>query len=198
MMSYQGRFSSLRNQRGIAMLAVMVILVMLTALGIAAITVTSLENTSAGYTRTNEAGVQAAESCVQTGAQVIQQVLDSGAVPPGLVWPVGPVVNAANLQPEILLLNTNNADVAIGPAAAPNLRMMVPAVNPIYQVTGDIDKDFRKQSGSGEFGKATIETFFTINCFAQNQATGTVVNVRGEYYCYTGEGDQGCKRQPNS
>ena len=186
----------LENDRGVAMLAVMAILVMLTALGIAAITVTSMDNTSAGYARTNEAGVQAAEACVETGAQVIQQSLNLGAVPATLVLPAGPVVNAANLQPEILLLNTNNPDVAIGPAAAPNIQLNVPTLNPAYLVNGDIDKDFRKQSGSGEFGAGTIETFYTINCFAQNIDTGTVTNVRGEYYCYTSEGDQGCKRQP--
>ncbi|GKS59930.1 hypothetical protein YTPLAS18_34570 [Nitrospira sp.] len=184
------------NEQGIALLAVMVILIMLTALGIAAITMTSMENTSAGYTRTNEAGVQAAEACVHTGAQVIQQVLNLGSIPATLALPAGPVVNTAALQPEILLLNLNNPDFAIGAGATPNLQMNVPTVNPVYLVTGDIDKDFRKQTGSGEFGKATIETFFTINCFAQNIATGSVTNVRGEYYCYTGEGDQGCKRQP--
>lgn len=186
----------IKSQRGVAMLAVMAILVMLTALGIAAITVTSMENTSAGYARTNEAGVQAAEACVATGAQVIQQSLNLGSVPATLVLPAGPVVNAAALTPEILLLNTNNPDTPIGPAAAPNIQMNVPTVNPVYLVNGDIDKDFRKQTGSGEFGAGTIETFYTINCFAQNIATGTVTNVRGEYYCYTSEGDQGCKRQP--
>ncbi len=185
------------NQSGIALLAVMVILTMLTALGIAAITMTSMENTSAGYARTNEAGVQAAEACVQTGTQVIQQVLNAGAVPATLVQPAGPIVNAANLSPEILLLNTNNPDVPIGPAAAPNLQMNLPAVNPVYLVNGDIDKDFRKSSGGG-FGEATnvTETFFTINCFAQNIATGAVTNVRAEYYCYVAGGDQTCKRQP--
>lgn len=188
--------SQIGSEQGVALLVVMVILIMLTALGIAAITMTSMENTSAGYTRTNEAGVQAAEACVHTGAQVIQQVLNLGSIPATLALPAGPVVNTAALQPEILLLNTNNPDLAIGAGATPNLQMNVPTVNPAYLVTGDIDKDFRKQTGSGEFGKATIETFFTINCFAQNIATGSVTNVRGEYYCYTGEGDQGCKRQP--
>ena len=190
----------MKDERGIALLAVMVILIMLTALGIAALTMSSMDNLSAGYTRTNEAGVQAAEACVQTGAQVIQQVLNLGTVPATLLFPAGPVVNTAALEPEILLLNTNNPDVAfdmaLGAAANPNLRMDVPTVNPTYRVFGDIDKDFRKQTGSGEFGKATIETFFTINCFAQNTVTGSITNVRGEYYCYTGEGDQGCKRQP--
>lgn len=185
------------NERGVAVLAVMVVLILMTALGIAAITMTNMESTSAGYSRTNEAGVQAAEACVQTAANVIQQVLNAGAVPGTLVEPAGPVVNAANLAPEILLLNTNNPDVAVGPAAAPNIRMNVPAVNPVYVAAGDIDKDFRKSSGGG-FGDPTtvVETFYTINCFATNMTTGAVTNVRGEYYCYVTGGDQACKRKP--
>lgn len=184
-----------QNEQGVAILAVMVVLIIMTALGMAALTITNMETLSANYTRTNEAGVQAAESCVQTGINVIQQSLSAGGVPATLVWPNGPVVNAADLEPEVLLTRLGDPDVAVGAAAAPDLRMSVPLVNPVYNVVGDIDKDFVKIAGGGEFGAADYATFFRVNCFAQSIVSGAVSNVQAEYYCFTAKGDQQCKRR---
>ncbi|MFO0775490.1 MAG: hypothetical protein U0172_12575 [Nitrospiraceae bacterium] len=186
------------NERGAAVLVVMVILMMMTALGIAAITVTNMESTSAGYARTNEAGVQAAEACVETGVNVVQQVMLARVVPGTLVWPNGPIAAAAapTLAAEIVQLDTNNADFAIGAGSTPDLFINVPAINPAYQVTGDIDKDYRKAQGAFNDPSTVVETFFRINCFAQNLTTGSVTNVQGEYYCYASAGDQTCKRKP--
>lgn len=186
---------SVKNERGVAILAVMVVLIIMTALGMAALTITNMETLSASYSRTNEAGVQAAESCVQTGINVIQQALAAGSVPATLVWPNGPVVNAADLEPEVLLTRLSDPDVAMGAAAAPDLRMNVPVVNAAYSVVGDIDKDFVKISGGGEFGGADYATFYRVSCFAQNIMTGSVSNVQAEYYCFTAKGDQQCKRR---
>lgn len=190
------RHTMLGTEQGIATLAVMVILVLMTALGIAALTVTNMESTSAGYSRTNEAGVQAAEACVQTGVQVIQQVVLARMVPATLQVPAGPVPAAAmaTLAQELVLLDTNNADVPIGAGASPDLIMAVPVVGPVYQVAGDIDKQYRKIQGS--FGDSVVETFYRINCFAQHTSTGAVTNVQAEYYCYAASGDQTCKRKP--
>jgi Tfp pilus assembly protein PilX len=58
-----------------AMLTVMMVLLMLTVLGIAAITASGLGNNMAGLQRTMEASANAAESCLGTGANIIQQVL---------------------------------------------------------------------------------------------------------------------------
>ncbi len=186
------------NERGIATLAVMVILVLMTALGIAALTVTNMESTSAGYSRTNEAGVQAAEACVQTGVQVIQQVVMARMVPATLQVPAGPVPAAAmaSLAAELVQLDTNNADVPIGAGASPDLIMAVPVVGPVYQVAGDIDKQYRKVQGSFGDSSSVVETFYRINCFAQHISTGAVTNVQAEYYCYAASGDQTCKRKP--
>src|SRR5688572_1036841 len=65
---------NLTDRRGMAMLTVMMVLLMLTVLGIAAITVSGLGNTMAGLQRTMEASANAAESCLGTGANIIQQV----------------------------------------------------------------------------------------------------------------------------
>ena len=72
----QGRFllRRLNDERGMAFLTVMMVLLMLTVLGIAAITVTGVENNMAGLQRTMEASANAAESCLGTGANIIQQV----------------------------------------------------------------------------------------------------------------------------
>ena len=60
----QGRFllRRLNDERGMAFLTVMMVLLMLTVLGIAAITVTGVENNMAGLQRTMEASANAAES----------------------------------------------------------------------------------------------------------------------------------------
>jgi len=62
--AWLGRSALLGNDRGMAMLTVMMVLLMLTVLGIAAITVSGLGNTMAGLQRTMEASANAAESNV--------------------------------------------------------------------------------------------------------------------------------------
>jgi Tfp pilus assembly protein PilX len=83
-----------------AMLTVMMVLLMLTVLGIAAITASGLGNNMAGLQRTMEASANAAESCLGTGANIIQQVLlpeNADQVPAALLdnfTPPGPVPNS--------------------------------------------------------------------------------------------------------
>jgi hypothetical protein len=59
----QAEEPDVNNQQGIALLTVMLMLLILTILGIASITVTSMENRMAGFFRTTEAVVAAADSC---------------------------------------------------------------------------------------------------------------------------------------
>lgn len=63
------------GQQGIALLTVMLMLLILSILGIASITVTSMENRMAGFFRTTEAVVAAADSCEGLGVNIIQQTL---------------------------------------------------------------------------------------------------------------------------
>ena len=67
------------NELGIALLTVFLMILLLTVLGIAAITITGLENRMAGFFRTTEAAATAAQSCEGTAANIIQQTI----VPPG-------------------------------------------------------------------------------------------------------------------
>jgi Tfp pilus assembly protein PilX len=55
------------------MLVVLMVMLMMTVLGVAAITVSGLENKIAGLQRTTENAAQAAESCLGTSANVIMQ-----------------------------------------------------------------------------------------------------------------------------
>ena len=52
------------NQQGIAMLSILMLLLILTVLGIGAMTITGLENRVAGFGSSMEASSAAADSCI--------------------------------------------------------------------------------------------------------------------------------------
>jgi Tfp pilus assembly protein PilX len=199
------------EQRGFAMLTVMMVLLMLTVLGIAAITVSGLGNSMAGLQRTMEASANAAESCLGTGANIIQQVFlpENGSQVPAVLLdsnsPPGPVPsgNKTILENELIGNPENNLDVPTGSTAAPNLRM---TVSP-YAVAGDIDRLYVKmRAGSGQqqfsayegtgvgAGSNGVDAYFRISCIATNTATGTESQVSAIYACSL-SGD-GCQKQP--
>ena len=178
-----------KNQRGIALLTVMLMLLILTILGIASITVTSMENRMAGFFRTTEAVVAAADSCEGLAANIIQQTLS----PPG-VLPTGPVpaANATTLYAEVYgydlpspaPANTpavNYADVA---STAPNFVM---TNLPGFIVNGDIDLLYtHPKSGQGT-GVAGTEHVYRITCMATNPAIGSNSTVTSVYGCLDGD-----------
>ncbi len=198
----------LSDEQGMAMLTVVMVLMILTVLGIAAITVTGTENKMAGLQRTMEASAQAAESCLGTGANIIQQVFlpESGSLIPAALLdnfsPPGPVPigNKAVLEGELIGNPENNTDTT---ATAPNLTM---TVGP-YAVAGDIDRLYVKmRAGSGQqqfsayegtgvgAGSNGVDAYFRISCVATNTATGTESKVSAIYACSL-SGD-GCQKQP--
>lgn len=200
------------NQQGIAMLSILMLMLILTVLGIGAMTITGLENRVAGFASSMEASSAAADACVATGVKVIQQVLDvsngtsvptallSNQVPPGPV----PSTNKTQLELEINGDPTAAADAPIGPpfpagitAAVPNLVQTVGA----YSVVGDIDMLYKKQrAGSGQqFGAAYdgtavgggaggVDMFYSVDCVATNTATGTSSRIAAIYSCLYNEG----------
>jgi Tfp pilus assembly protein PilX len=198
------------------MLTVIMLLVLLTGIGMAAMGLSGLENNMAGLQRTMESSGQAAESCLGTGANVILQTLlpeSGGTVPTALLSnssPTGPVPsgNATVLANEISGNPENNIDVAVGTgptgqAAVPNLQM---TVGP-YTVVGDIDRLYIKlRAGSGQQQNAAYDgtgvgagsngsdVYYRITCIATNAATGTESRVSAIYACaFTGDG---CQKQP--
>ena len=142
-----------RNDRGIAMLTVMLLLLILTVLGIAAVTVTGLENRMAGFFRTGEAVTAAADSCEGTAANIIQQTLTppgtlpaaflSTAAPPGpvaaatteLTTYLGGLHAAGRLRTDFRPLNVSlghhvpcHVKALRGPVAGPGLLGLIPGL----------------------------------------------------------------------
>ena len=208
--AWLGRSALLSNDRGMAMLTVMMVLLMLTVLGIAAITVSGLGNTMAGLQRTMEASANAAESCLGTGANIIQQVFlpeNGSQIPAALLdnsSPPGPIPNGNKtvLENELIGNPENNTDQASG---VPNL-VMPGTIGP-YRVAGDIDRLYVKmRAGSGQqqfaaydgagvgAGSNGVDAYFRISCLATNVATGTESRISAIYACsLTGDG---CQKQP--
>lgn len=190
------------NQNGLALLTVMLLMLIMTVIGIGAITVTGLENRMAGYLRTGEAAASAAESCLGTGVNVIQQTIDQGSLPAAFLdnaAPAGPVpqANGPTLNQEIMGQSDNNADVA---SVVPNT---VATMN-TFTVRGDIDRLYAKAKAGGSLQFAAgyegtaggaagggIDIFYRLNCVASNVATGTSSRIVGVYACTaTGESCQ--------
>lgn len=192
---------AVKNEQGIALLTVLLMLLILTVLGIAAITVTGLENRMAGFFRSTESVVAAADSCEGLAANIIQQTLaPPGVLPASFVAPAGPVptANATTLYSEIYgydlpsppaTPNTpayNYADSAsTGPNFAPNFVM---TNLPGFTVNGDIDLLYtRVKSGQGSGASGSVEKVYRITCVANNPATGSSSTVTSVYGCLEGD-----------
>lgn len=201
-----------KNQRGIAMLSVLMLMLMLTVLGIAATTITGLENRVAGFASSMEASSAAADACVATGVKVIQQVLDvtnGMTIPTALLnnqTPPGPVpaTNETQLELEIGGDLAAVPDAPIGPpfpagiaAAVPNLVQTVGA----FSVVGDIDFLYNKpRAGSGQqfasaydgtavgSGSGGTDKLYSVDCVATNTATGMSSRISAIYSCLYNEG----------
>lgn len=200
------------SEEGVAMLSIMLLLILISALGIAATTLTGIENRVAGFASTMESSSAAAEACVATGVKVIQQVLDvsnGGSLPTTLLsdqTPVGPVPSTNKTQLELEIMGDAAAvlDVPIGPpfppgvtAAIPNLLQTVGS----YSVVGDIDRLFLKpRAGSGQQfasaydgtavggGSGGMDIYYRVDCAATNVATGMSSRIAAVYSCLYNEG----------
>jgi Tfp pilus assembly protein PilX len=187
------------GQDGVALLTVMMIMLILTVLGIAAITTTGLENRMAGFTRTGEEAATAADSCLGVGANLIRQALipvNSMAIPAPFLSnavPAGPVplTNAVILHDEIYgrdaagISTKNSADSA---AVTPNL---VLAVNGLG-VNGDIDYLYNENTtGTG----GAITNTYRITCVASNVASGSTSSVTAVFACTLTVGSTECSKK---
>lgn len=187
------------GQDGVALLTVLMMLLIMTVLGIAAITTTGLENRMAGFARTGEAAATAADSCMGVGANIIRQALIpanaaaiplaflSNAAPPGPV----PLTNAVILHDEIYgkdasgVVTKNSPDLATG---TPNLVLTVNG----FAVSGDID--FLYNENTVATGGAITNTY-GITCVATNVSTGTSSSVTAVYACTLVTGATECSKK---
>lgn len=178
------------DEQGIAFMTVMILTLMTGVLGVAALTMTGLENSMAGAVRMVEEGTHAAESCVGTAVRVINVGIEDPSMA-AVVAPQGPVpaLNAAFLSQEINGSLRNNTDVAVGAGNAPNLTMNVNN----YVINGDIDFLYSKQKAGDNLGDTeglSINSFYRVDCTAANATTGATSRVIVVFDCLqkTGEG----------
>ena len=178
----------IRGERGVSLITVMMVIFIMTLMGISILAVTGSERQIAGSVSASEASTDAAESCVSTGANVLQQSLQAHAVPAAVLsnaFPPGPVplANLAVLTGEIIN-DGGNPDFPIGAGSAPNLAMTIGN----YQVFGDIDRMYIQCNGNScdpIDPTARFDIFYQITCVAQNVATGITSQVGALYACHS-------------
>ncbi len=188
------------------MLTVLMLTIILTVIGIAAITTTSLDIKMAGGERLREGSVNAAESCMSSAVQIIQQTLQSAAIPTALSGGANPVITVSPLQSEIIGSSDANPDSA-DPNASGNAPNAVLTISP-YTVNMDIDRLYAKPKAGGSLqfaggyegtaGGAAgggIEILYRIDCYARVTSGSTPISGRitGVYACVA-TGDT-CQRQ---
>ena len=191
-----------RSEEGIALVTTLVILLIMTVLGVGAVAVTALENRIAGFQRTGESATSAAESCVGTSVNIIQQTLATGnlTVPVAFISATGPVLNTAeggavnpSLSMEISGSSDNDTDLVTGAGAAgPDYSLQING----YSVLGDIDRLYLmgkagsgmqfaagyEGAGSGTAGGGA-DIVYRIDCRATLTAVGTESRVVAIYAC---------------
>ena len=190
-----------KDQQGITMLTVMMFLIILTVIGIGSLTISGLENRTAGFSRTAEAASAASESCVGTGVNVIQQTLIQGTLPAAFSPTPVTAANAGAagyglLQQEIMGQRDNDLDDTTTALADTSV-----IING-YTVNGDIDRLYVAPipGASLEFGAAydkggggSVYIYYRIDCVASQTATGATNRITAIYACLiTGES---CQKQ---
>ena len=180
----QGLLVPHRGEEGIALVTTLVILLMMTVMGVGAVAVTALENRIAGFQRTGESATSAAESCVGTSVNIIQQTLVAGAVPATFYAATGPVPSASETGPipslttEIFGQAPYDADTG---ATGPDYRQQING----YDVRGDIDFLYQilKPGTDQESGGGGVDYMYRIDCRATLTAVGTESRVVSIYAC---------------
>jgi Tfp pilus assembly protein PilX len=199
------------------MLTVLMLTIILTVIGLAAITTTTLDMKMAGGERLRESSSSAAESCMSSGVQIIQQTLLNAAIPSTLLPALGtnPCIGTYNtgtgactakaqgtgvgqnpLQAEIMGQSDGNVDSG---SSAPNAVLALTG----FTVNMDIDRLYAKPMSGGSLqfaagsegtgAAASIEIVYRIDCYASagSGATATASKISGVYACVaTGESCQ--------
>lgn len=189
------------NERGTSFMTVMLVMLFIGALGVAALTMTGMENSMAGAVRMVEEGTDAAEACVGSAVRAIRLTIEDPQMTgpaAALIAPQGPVptTNQAVFTQEINGTLRNYADIAIGAGNAPNLVMNVNG----YVVNGDIDFLYSKRRTGSDFAdpdKPTYDQYYRVDCVAANAATGATSRVIVTFDCLNTTGE-GCVKRANN
>ena len=192
------------DQRGVALLTGILLLMVMTVIGIASITLTGLENRLAGYVRAGEAATIAAESCLAVGVRTIEFTIRDSKVPDAILdsaSPAGPVpdANKTVLMNEIMGATGYENSTDILPATYPNFNLGIPSPSQTlnnFVVQGDVDRLHAKAGsgsstlmiqgyeglGSGAASGGT-EILYQVSCLATNAATNARSKVTAIYAC---------------
>jgi len=212
------------REEGVAMLTVLMLTIILTVIGIAAITTTSLDLWMAGGERVRESAVASEEACLSSGVALIQQVLENAAMPAqftvaganpsfpgafGMVPPQNPLVDeimghfegTANADPDTAD-PTATAATCLATQCAPNAVFYLPTrLNPVYTVNMDIDRLYKRHvvGGPAEFAEGiNIEILYRVTCYSMVNAGApsqqSVGSLSAVYVCYM-RGPDRCQRQ---
>jgi Tfp pilus assembly protein PilX len=191
----------LGNESGVAMLTILMLILILTVIGLASITSTSLDIKMAGGERMRESSINAAEACMSSAVQIIQQTLQASAIPATLtVAGANPAITTSPLQAEILGQSDNNPDTAdpsVAGAAANAVLSIPNAASPVFKVYMDIDRLYAKPKAGGSLqfaagyeGAASgaagggIEVYYRIDCYASSMSGLTTKGrITGVYAC---------------
>jgi Tfp pilus assembly protein PilX len=186
----------MRNEDGLALLTVLMLIIILTVIGIASMTVSGLGGRMAGFGRVAETAAGAAESCLGTAVKIIQDTIDNGTIPGTYSPDPIPAANVATLQQEILGQSDLNPDA---PTVSPNTQVTIGT----FVVTGDIDRLYAvPRAGSaqvfaggydsgGGAGGGGIDILYRIDCISLNAATASSSRITAVYACVaTGESCQ--------
>jgi hypothetical protein len=196
----------LRQEDGIALLTILMLTVILTVIGIAAITTTTMDLKLAGGERLREGSINTAEACLSTSVQIIQQTLANSALPASILGLQTPVIWQAPLESEIMGVpgfeqNADTADWQTLPTTliAPNAQIVLGG----FTVNIDIDRLFARPkpgsslafaagyegTGAGAAGGG-VEVLYRISCYSFG-GLNTFGQVTGVYACVaTGESCQ--------
>jgi hypothetical protein len=195
----------LRREDGIAMLTILMLTVILTVIGIAAITTTTMDLKLAGGERMREASVNSAEACLSSAVQIIQQTLTNSGMPASILGPNPVIMNPVTLQSEILgfpgFEQLNDTADFQDPARVPNAVLSVAS----FTVNIDIDRLFARPKTGGSLTFAAgyegtgagaagggVEILYRISCYSSGGLNmNTFGQVTGVYACVaTGESCQ--------
>ncbi|HEY3198293.1 MAG TPA: hypothetical protein VGJ57_09785 [Nitrospirales bacterium] len=191
----------LRREDGIAMLTILMLTLILTVIGIAAITTTTMDLKLAGGELMRETSMNTAEACVSTSVQIIQQTLANSNIPASLLAAdpnvqIFPNPLRSEIMGEANFDQLNDTADFQNPLVAPNVKLLMGG----FTVNIDIDRLFIRPIPGGTLkaadgyssGVPSFEILYRISCYSSG-GSGSIGYITGVYACPLDKGV--CRRQ---
>lgn len=129
---------NIRNEKGVALITMLLFLVVLTVIGLTSISLTSLENRTAQNERSYEERINDQEAGVEPQVNVLERTIADGGLPVIYIMPSGPVpvLAAPTLEPELITNLIEADDTTLVGALGPDLQF------PLGTTTVNMDIDY--------------------------------------------------------